>query len=356
MALSPRAWSVNPHDTIVNVGWGAQGFQISINVVSFYNEGEPQSRNVTIEITEDGRKIGGEITFQELINTDEFLIFNADVFFGGVLGASRPLVELTLTGAIAVVDTAEDPPLIAPFCGTKTVTGSTTAPYKVPNPFIPGGFQYFEDHTVSVSSPAGGSSAAWTAGPLAGGRELETAGSSSISGSSQTIWYQDAQGNWVDTGLDCDQLGQPGGPNLEATRIEGFGLGFSVFDFSRSTPGPHQTSGIEPTLVGLNSDFVPIFDQHPDGKYSFAANRLSVLGMPPETVNNRSVPYRSIIAYPMAPSTAFYSIFLKRDNGQIWGLPQKTIPGEVPPGATLIETTFPPGGPPPSNTTFILRP
>lgn len=354
MAISPRAWSVNPHDTIVNVGWGANGYQINISVTSAYNEGEPQSRNVTLALTSGGLKVGGEILFQELINTDEFLIFNAEMFFAGVLGTDEPLFELNLSGAIAVVDTAQDPPLVEPFCGTSTVDSTSSGPYKVPNPFIPNGFQYFEDIVVTTSSPAGSGGAAWTNGPLAGGRELDLSQGSSFHAEAQTIWYRDAQGNWVDTGLSCDQLGQPGGPNLEATRVEGFGLGCQVFDFSRiNFIGPHMTFGIEPVFIGLNSDFTPIFDQHPDGKYTFAAKRLDVLGMPTDTINGKQVPYRIVMCYPV--SKGRYSVFLSRDDGSVWGRPQQTIPGESPPGFTLVEETFPPGAPPPTGTAFILR-
>lgn len=357
MGLSPRAFGLGPLETIVNVGWGGQGFTISISATSAYNVGTPGSRSASLSLTDAGRRAGGVIISQETVDAGGFFTFSAEINFKTNLGISEALFDLRLTGAITIPQEGSNPPLVPPFCGTKTVTSNTTAPYKVPNPFIPGGFQFFSDTTVSVSSPAGSSGSSWTNGPLAGGRELETAGAVSISGTAQTIWYQDDVGNWVDTGLSCDQLGTPEGPDPNlSNRIEGFGIAAQLFDGARGgMVGPHQTISMGPKLIGLNGDFVPIFDQLPDNTYSFAAQRLIIQGIPPTTLPNGNLkPTQSMVMYPV--TGAEYSTFIMRDDGEFWAPPEQTIPGEIPPGSTLIEKTFPPGGAPPANTGYIHRP
>jgi hypothetical protein len=357
VSATPNAIGLGPLETIVNVGWGQQDFTVLVSATSAYDVGAPGSRSGSVSLTEAGRRAGGVIVFQESVNEGFIFFFNAELYFKTNLGTSEALFDLNLNGATIVPQEGSDPPLVPPFCGTTTTTSTTSAPYKLPNPFIPGAFQYFEDHTTSISSPAGGSSAAWTAGPLAGGSELDTAGSSSLTGSSQTIWYRDSDGNWVDTGLSCDLLDTPEGPDPTKTnRIEGFGITISVFDHSRSVQGPHYTASLGPTLVGLNSDFVPVFDTLPDGGYSFAVQRLFVNGIPPTDLGGgRTKPFQSMAAFPVS-ALAPYSVSFLRDNGETWAPPQQTIPGEIPPGATLIEKQFPPGGAPPANTGYSHRP
>jgi len=343
--------TLDPFRRIWNVGWGGK-FNVQISAGGAYPGGAGGSLTAQVILTEVGKRAGGKIISQENIQSPTAMQFIADIEFSRALFDAEPWFIIKLAGSTGVPDQpGTPPPLVPEFCGTTTTTYSLTDIYTTPNPYT-GGLLYWQDSNWTTTTPAGTSSASMTWGPLRGGAELQPGkGSYSSTTRSESIWYQDGFGNWVDTGLPCDNLPPPGTPpKTEGTRVRGFN------GIALSTVGATSGAQVEipRRLVGLNSDFEPIFDDLPAGDYAFSMVAMEFPTIPhakpgqpdkayfPVSLSER---YSAIIFTPSGPSGAFG-----------WEAPREYIPGTIPPNAYEIPHYFPPGAPPPANQVYVPAP
>lgn len=350
MAKSSVARHIGPLETIVNVGW-AGGIFVIVNATAFYSNPSAVNRAATLTLTNAGKALGGKIIQQrvfhepELLEPDEGSLPPGQVahpktsVFRWALRFSRmpkgTAVEdafiVTLSGAASVLDLTTPPPLMDYFCGTSTATLTFVV-----------GSREFQGQTLltgtttwSFSSPAGGGTISFTE-DLGGGGTVDDIGNTvTNSNSTDSVWYQDAFGNFIDLHLPCSEI--PSLPPLTASaRVEGFNKiechvlptrGYEVRpatlwkwneDVFAPRPGadttvfggPQYICRIPQVIAGLNSDFLPIFDDLADGPYKFKLATLLFSGLP--LVKGKTFNVKGL--YPTGPTFAKYLIEVATAN------------------------------------------
>jgi hypothetical protein len=380
MAVQPV--HVGGHWQIVNVGWGG-GYYVVVNVEAEYTSGTPGSRTGDIILTVAGVEAGGVVVAQKNIHEPEVLgpepnphparsKFLAVIKFKRPpAGANETGFTLELEGSIKVTDPVDPTTGEEPFCGVSTATGAWGPYYSTP---IPGSsaVNIWQDVTWTTSTPAGTSTLSFTNGPLADVKiEQIGSGAFTITGSDSEIWYRDSHGNYINTHRPCSELPPPGSPPEPATKTEGwYSIQVTTYlrQHQRVTPSSewtfesNDTAVIQPKddkafggflcqvdiprpIVGLNSDFLPIFDDLPEGSYDFRVATLTfsqfAAQKPPQ--KQTDIKWALFSAYPKSPGHAKYSIRIGTN---------KPPPYTVHLTAPDDEQLFPPGIAPPSNQSF----
>lgn len=380
MALQPV--HIGGHWQIVNVGWGG-GYYVVVNAEAEYQEGTPSSRTGGIILTTAGQDAGGVVVAQKNIHEAEVLSpapnpHRARSKFLAVIKFRRPPAGtnetgfiVKLEGSVQVADPEDPGTGEAPFCGVTTAIGVWGPYYSTP---IPGSsaVNIWQDVTWTTTTPAGTSTLSFVNGPLAGVNADEVGtGGFTISGSDSEIWYRDTNGNYINTHRPCSELPPPGDPPPPATKTEGWYL-IRVSTYLRQhyrvTPSTEWTfdsndaAVIQPKnerafggflcqidiprlIVGLNSDFFPIYDDLPEGSYDFRVAPLTFLQFEAQRPPQRpaDLKWSLLSAYPKSPNHAKYMIRIGTNKPQQYFV-HLTLPDP--------EQLFTPGIAPPSNQNF----
>jgi hypothetical protein len=295
--------ALGPLERITNVHW-SQGFFVEFFVHCRYVTGTPSSRSVEINFTPEGLRSGGK-----LLGLRRFSDIAGEDTFRALLQFSSPLKEATsaffvkLIGSLTVTDTTNPGVSGDEFCGA-LVTTWTSGPVYVIDLGGPG-TTLAQDVTYTESSPAGTTGGTFTNFPLSLEAGLEAVGTGSRTTTSiiHSIWYPDSFGNLIDTHRPCEELQPPGTPQFNR-RIEGFDAmrarvtlrqGYTAktvdawtinnalleqADPTKGLPGPVWQVEVPKPQVGLNSDFLPIFDELGDDNYGFRNANLAFAQFP----------------------------------------------------------------------------
>ena len=332
------AVNIGPFQNIVEVGWGGQ-IDLIVNATTAFNHGSPGTRTAKVELSDEGIRCGGKITGEDTVAQGFYYSYTAGVRFSRMssLGVTA-MFRLKLSGASIYKPGGQPPPMVPPFCGRSTETAALGPYYATanpPNPNFPGAVthSFWQDWNYTATWPGGSSAAQGRNGPLAMvGMENVGGGAVTRSNSYNSIWYQDAAGNWINTGASCDQLPEPGKPPIDPQLTEGWGF---------MVDGPAKV-WVGPRFEGANIDFQPIWNDIGDGTYEFGLLSATFLNVPRAKPNDP--PYSTI--FPLLLNKEQYSFSL--ENG--YSPPRVPMPGVMP--IDYMDKRFPPGGTPPLNETL----
>jgi hypothetical protein len=325
---------VGGHWQIVNVGWGG-GVFVYVTTTAYYDQGTAASRTAELALTKDGEDAGGRIigqkTFHVPVSGSERAksVFCAVLRFSRAPKGTRAAFSLKLNGSITVTDTS-NPSTTELFCGTTTFTAHYSR--YLTHFGGPEQTQVWETVTWTLSTPAGTSTISWS-------YQLADVTADDVNrpppdqtGSSTSIWYIDAFGNYVDTHRPCDELPPPGTP-VTSTHTEGFDhievdvyprRGYQVLPVSQwidtqiaddvIVPKNNQAIGgfqwqtfVPRPQIGLNSDHLPIYDDIADGQYDFRLAKLQFSGLPPPRPGQQ---FSVLGVYPLTTVKIKYSFLV----------------------------------------------
>lgn len=383
-STTPRAGGLGPLETIVNVQW-LSGYFIYVETLAVYEHGDPETRVTTITLTKAGEDAGGAILGQKTEHIPATFPFPPVTAHKALLKFARqpnrygtPLWKIKLEGSIQI-PSSDPPPLVPPFCGVDTFTATVSRIYQTEVPGEPRLKNHWRDVEWVRTTPAGTGTLNWTVGPLdMFQRNIDWSGYT-MTGSGTSIWYQDAFGNWVDTGLPCSDLVD--NPPPPSSRTEGWEYvrvevmpkrGYrakavqdwadgpsNVTQVTEATPtstsssrygGPAWIALLGPRNQGLNGDFKPVYDDIPNSTIEFTNQIMQFEHMPepqPKTV------FKVYAAYPLTPLAQTYSLRVAAPSAyRVYEPPKEAIPGEFP--AVLRDKIFQAGTTPPVDQIFNL--
>lgn len=368
----------------VRVVWGG-GVYVLVQAKAFYDHAALGTRTANVELTAAGIAAGGKIIGQQVWHVEENTVtpprHPAYTLMRAVLRFARQTKDqasgyfVNLTGSLPYTDPVQGPPLVQPFCGTSTSTTIYGPLLAVPNIFAPGTFQFFRDITATYVTPAGTETFSYQVGPLADLTEADVGtGAHTVTGSSNSIWYKDEFGNFINTNRPCSELEPVGSPPSPATRIEGWNFiqgwvylkkGITILPVASWLPEmteeqiiiadggsiPSWKAKVPRTVAGINSDFLPIFDDLPSDRYDWTVHKLSFEELPRKKPTELfTVP----AVYSLSPPRAKYHVEVATlEPTKFWRPPREVFLA----GSTALdEKFFPAGQPPLVGQTFVEIP